>query len=105
MPIESAADRAIFTAAADFGLVATYTSISGGASRSISGIFDAAYVDVSIGLEQGFGSVGPRILVATADLTAGGREGDIWVINSLTYKTTMSEPDGTGMSNVKLEKQ
>jgi hypothetical protein len=105
MTIESAADLAVFTSVADFGLVASYTPKSGGASRSVSGIFDAAYVDVSVGLDQGFGSVGPRILVATTALTNGGREGDTWVISGITYKATMSEPDGTGMTNVKLEKQ
>ena len=104
MPVESAADRALFLAAADFGVTATYTALGQFGSKPIQGIFDAAYADINLGLEIGLASVGPRILVASADLVAGGRQGDLWVINATNYKSSSVEPDGTGMTNIKLLK-
>ena len=104
MAIESAADRAIFLTAADFGSVATYTPVSGGASRLINGIFDHAWVEIAIGLEVGINSVSPRNLVQTADLTNGGKQGDLWVIDGGNFITVDNQPDGTGMTAVRLEK-
>jgi hypothetical protein len=105
MPVETAADRANFLTAADFGVVAVYTAVSGGAARPISGIFDHAWAEITVGLEVGINSVSPRILVQTADLTSGGREQDLWVIEGVNYGSVDNQPDGTGMTSVRLEKR
>lgn len=105
MGIESEDDRLAFLDADEFGVEATYTSVLGGAPRTISGIFDAAAQAVDLGLEVQLASTSPQFLVRTADLTSSGRHGDVFVINGSTYKAVDVSPDGTGMSTVKLELQ
>ena len=104
MGIESGADRQIFLDSNEWGSAATYTPMGGGVASPIQGLFDAAYTDINLGLEVGVASTGPRILVATSNLINGGRQGDQFVIAGVNYSASSLEPDGTGMTNVKLKK-
>lgn len=106
MPVESAADRASFLAAAEFGVSATYTPVGAGAV-ALTGIFDNDWLDLDVEGEVGVASRSPRFLCATADLTAaGGTTPDATlVVAGVTYKIRVVKPDGTGMTELKLEKQ
>ena len=77
MAVELADDRAIFLA--DFGVTATYTP-SFGAEKSITVIFDNEYLDVDVG-----GS-------------------DVITISNVDYTIRVVMPDGTGMTEIMLEK-
>jgi hypothetical protein len=105
MAVESAADRLIFLSADDFGVEASYTPVAGGAAATIRGIFDAAFTAVDLSLDVPVTSVGPQIIVRSADLSSGGRHGDTFVIAAATYKARDVQPDGTGLTTVRLEKQ
>lgn len=105
MTLETDADRLIFLSADDFGVEASYTPVSGGSTSTIKGIFDAAFTAVDLGLDVPVTSVGPQIVVRSSDLAASGRQGDTFVISGSTYKAIDVQPDGTGMTTVRLEKQ
>lgn len=105
MPVESAADRAVFVNTDDFGVASSYTLAAGGSASTINGIFDAAYAEVEVETEIGITSTGPAFICRTADLPSGYGAGDSIVIDSTTYKVRVFKPDGTGMSVLKLEKQ
>ena len=106
MPVESAADRATFLSADEFGVTATFTH-SGGAAAEINGIFDNDYLDVEVEGEVGVASRSPRFVCRTADLddAGGANDGDSLVVSGTTYKVRIVKPDGTGMTEMKLEKQ
>lgn len=101
MPVETAADRAIFVNSNDFGVTATLTS--GSNVTTISGIFDNEFVEVDAGGGVPFAMQQPRFAVRTAD--ANVEEDDTLLIAGVTYKIKVVQPDGTGMTNLILEKQ
>jgi hypothetical protein len=108
MAVESAADRATFLSADDFGSTVTYVSANTGTPVSITGIFDAEYVEYRTDGDAAVASVSPMFLCRTADLAAtdnGGDEGDYVVIGEETYVCRIFRPDGTGMTAIMLEKQ
>ena len=105
MAVENAEDRLAFLDPDEFGVEAAYTPVSGGAARTVSGIFDAAAQAIDLGLSLQVASTGPQFLVRTADLTGNGQQGDQFVIAGVTYKAVDVSPDGTGMTTVKLERQ
>lgn len=105
MPVETAADRLQFLNTDEFGVEATYTPVSGGASSTVKGIFDAATQAIEVGLEVAISSTSPQFQCRTADLTNGGKQRDTFVIAGVTYKAKDVQPDGTGMTVVMLEKQ
>jgi hypothetical protein len=98
MPVESADDRAIFISADDFGVTATYKA------GTISGIFDNDFIEVDAGGGIPFAMQQPRFLCRTADVTTAV-EDDTLVISAVTYKIKVRQDDGTGMTNLILEKQ
>ena len=104
MAVESASDRASFLDTDEFAVEATYTPV-GGSSTTINVIFDNAYLELDVGAQVGAATVQPMIECRTADLTNGGRNGDVFVIDSVTYKGRIFQPDGTGMTKVALERQ
>lgn len=67
--------------------------------REITGIFDNAYFE-----GQNMQGSQPVFSCATADVAAA-RHGDMLVRAGATYKVVGVEPDGTGMSLLRLEKQ
>lgn len=105
MTIETAADRALFLSADDFGVEATYTPAGGGASSTVAGIFDDEYIDAEVGGPVPVSGTSPRFVCRTADLTSGGSFGDSLVIGGSTYLVRVIRPDGTGMTTLWLEKQ
>jgi len=101
MAVESAADRAIFLSINDFGVSATYTHSA--VATTISGIFDNDFVEVDTGGIP-FAMQQPRFLARTSDVSAAV-EDDTLVISGTTYKIKVVQHDGTGMTNLVLEKQ
>ena len=99
MAVETAEDRAVFVNPAEFGVTATY-----GAS-SINGIFDSDYFAASVGAQVDIEGARLRFLCRTADLPSGGTHGDTIVIGAVTYKVREVHPDGTGMTELVIEKQ
>lgn len=77
----------------DFGVDATLNS------ASVRVIFDAAYTD-PLGVE----SVGPVATLPTAD-AATAAHGQTLIVASTTYKVRGVEPDGTGITLLRLERQ
>lgn len=114
MPVESAADRLMFLAAADFGCVVTYTAFGGAAVPNIAGIFDNDFLSVEDSDNSAANySRSPRFTCRSADLVGDGAEGDMIVITSApsqpelvgrSYRCTVPHADGTGMAVLWLER-
>lgn len=106
MAVESAADRAVFFGADDFGVTATLTPQLGDAI-TVNGIFDNAYVLVDMG-EAAIATTAPAFTCQTADLetlTAGNaRAGDELMVDTVVYRVSDLQPDGTGVTVLILEK-
>lgn len=101
MAVESAADRlAMLT---DFGQSITYT-VQGGSQATITGIFDAQFVEVDAGGNVGVAYQQPRLMVRTADVV-NCTDGDTFVVSGVTYLSRIVQDDGTGMTMIVLEKQ
>lgn len=101
MAVESAADRLAMLV--DFGQPVTYT-VQGGSAVTITGIFDAQFVEVDAGGNVGIAYQQPRLMVRTSDV-ASATEGDSFVISDVTYLSRVVQDDGTGMTMIVLEKQ
>lgn len=101
MPVETADDREIMLA--DFGDTVLYTPV-GGTQVSIVGIFDNAYEAVDAGGNVPVALTQPHVLCRTADVSAA-QEGDEMVINSVTYVVRVIMGDGTGFTDIMLERQ
>ena len=102
MPVESDADRAIFLSVDDFGVSATFTR--GASVTTISGIFDNDFVEVDAGGTIPIAMQQPTFLARTVDVSAAV-EDDTLLISGTTYKIKVVQADGTGMTNLILEKQ
>lgn len=110
MAVESAADRAAFVNADEFGAQATYTP-AGGAGVTISGILiePSERVLGEPGLSM---SEAPEFTVRSADLPTGARGGEhggdqLAIPGSSPgtdrrFRVRLIEPDGTGMSRLTL---
>lgn len=101
MAVESAADRLVFLA--DFGQSVTYT-VQGGSSATITVIFDNQFIEVDSGGTVGFAVQQPRLTCRTQDVS-NCTEGDTFVISGTTYLSRIVQDDGTGMTEIVLEKQ
>lgn len=104
MPIESAADRAVFVSAADFGALASYTPAAGGGSTAVAGIFDRPTIVVALN-EAASLDAGPTFLCRQGDLPAGARgdAGDQLTVAGVGGFAVLSlEPDGQGMALLRL---
>lgn len=104
MAVESAADRAAFVNADEFGVTATWI-VAGEEGVSIEGIFDEANERRFDG--PGLDVVAPMIVVRTADIPeramAGEHTGDRIEIGDRVFSPRTMEPDGTGMTRILLE--
>jgi len=105
MPVESSADRLLFLSAAEFGVTATYTPVSGGSSSSVAGIFDKEYLEVAGEGEAAVSTTHPIFVCRSVDLTSGGLFDDQLMIDAVSYKVKVIRPDGTGMTTMFLEQQ
>ena len=88
-------DLAPFFSTSDFAVDATL----GG--TAVTGIFDAAYLEPLGSIVEG---VGPVFMLSTAD-AASSAHGTTLVIGAATYKVRGIEPDGTGVTLLRLERQ
>lgn len=102
MAVETAADRAIFFAVADFGVAATYRRNS--TDSTVNGIFDNEFVQVEVA-EVPYDSTEPVFYCRTADLPSGYTVGDRLTVDSVYYTIREFQPDGTGVSKLRLEAQ
>jgi len=98
--VETAADRAVMLSSNDFGVVATYRRNT--TNYSVVGIFDRAYLEVDVA-DVGYATTEPQFTMATADIPTGGVVGDKLTVNAIQYTITNIEPDGTGMSLLRLK--
>jgi hypothetical protein len=101
MPVETADDRLIMLS--DFGVTATYTPV-GGVETSIVGIFDNAYEAVDAGGNVPVALTQPHFTCRTADVP-NAADGDALVVNATSYIVRVVMQDGTGISDLLLEKQ
>lgn len=101
MAVESAADRLVFLA--DFGQSVTYT-VQGGSAATITAIFDNQFIEVDSGGTVGFAVQQPRLTCRTQDVV-NCTEGDMFIISGVTYLSRIVQDDGTGMTEIVLEKQ
>lgn len=101
MSVETDLDRAIFIS--DWGVEGI---LKRGARprKTIKGIFDNGYTEVDVGGTVGFATVSPRFLCRTSDLD-GAADADSIMIDCVKYVIRVMEPDGTGMTEIMLEKQ
>lgn len=105
MTVESAADRAAFLDADEFGVEGTYTP-AGGFGSTVVGIFERPH------LNRAFGNDGPALSDAEPTFTcrsidlpvgaAGGDCGDRMAIGADNYRVIDLRPDGTGMTLITL---
>tara|TARA_R110000765_G_scaffold216018_1_gene320651 strand:- start:287 stop:598 length:312 start_codon:yes stop_codon:yes gene_type:complete len=102
MAVETAVERAIFFGVNDFGTAATYTP-AGGSPSTVNGIFDheAAEADaggsVSVIVEQ------PRFVCQTS-LIPLAAENDAIIIDTISYVVRVVFADGTGTTQLFLER-
>lgn len=100
MPVETAADRAIFVSANDWG---TKVYPLRGNVVSFDAIFDNDFVEVEAGGVP-FAMQQPRLIARTSDISTLVEDDQI-KINGIIYKIKVIQADGTGMTNLVLEKQ
>lgn len=86
----------------DFGVTVTYTK--DGNSKQVKMIFDNEYQAVDVGGGVPFAMEQPRFYARTSDIQTAS-DGDIIVINSVTYIIRVVMPDGTGVTELQCEKQ
>jgi hypothetical protein len=101
MAVETADDRLVMLA--DFGVTATYTPVGGQAS-SVVGIFDNAYEAVDAGGNVPIALTQPHFTCRTADVP-NAADGDALVVSGVSYIIRVVMQDGTGISDLLLEKQ
>lgn len=84
----------------EFAVSATYTP-AGGAAATVNGIFDNGYDEPALGL-AGIAARGPAFTCRAADVAANP-EGDALVVNGTAYTIAVAEPDGTGVTVLRLK--
>lgn len=102
MPIETAADRAVFTSPNDFGDVGTYASAGG--VKDVAGIFDDPSTSTSFNEAVTVDSR-PTFLCAESDLPDDAdaeAEDQIDIAGRGSFSITSIEPDGQGMVALRL---
>jgi hypothetical protein len=101
MTVETSEFRSIMLA--DFGVNASYTPLAGG-TVTVKGIFDNDYQAYDAGGSVSFALQVPRFFCKTESIPEA-QEGDQMVIGAVSYVIRVVMPDGTGMTELALEKQ
>jgi|DEB0MinimDraft_10_1074344.scaffolds.fasta_scaffold204171_1 hypothetical protein len=105
MPVETLDDRR--TMIEDFGVEVSYVPLSGD-SATFKGIFDNEHSLEDVGGSVAFSVVQPRLTCVTADVSAVV-EGDVLRVpvdgSEIEYVIRVAMPDGTGITELQLEKQ
>lgn len=99
--VETDIERTIMLA--DFGVCAQLRR-SGRGRKTVKGIFDAQYTEIDVGGTIGFQSTTPRFVCKTSDLR-DTQDADSLTIDGDVYLIRVMQPDGTGMTEIQLEKQ
>lgn len=94
-------DFDVFFNTDDFGVSATFTPRTGGASSAIKGIFDKEFVAVGDGDGMEVAATDP-VFQCKTNLVPNARGGTL-VIDGVTYGIVTDKPDGTGVSMLVLE--
>jgi len=102
MAVESAADRAVFVGTDDFGESITWTV--GATPTTLSVVPDAGAALIDDGESSGVLDAHAALLCAAGDIPAGGGQGDAVTFRGVAHTVRSIEPDGTGMSLVRLER-
>lgn len=89
-------DMSLYFQTGDFGTAAVYS----GTGATINGILDAEY-DEAMGRVQ---ASSPVFACATSSV-ASATHGQTLTVGATVYKIVGVEPDGTGMTVLRLEKQ
>lgn len=107
MPIETAADRAAFFSADDFGVTAAYSQNEAPAI-SINGIFDRSFMAVDTG-DGAVTGVSVSFTCRADDLSqllhGRARQGDRLTIGGERWLVVEPQADGTGMVTLILQKE
>lgn len=88
---------------ADWGVCGTLKR-AGRMRKVVKGIFDAAYTEVDISGSVGFTSTTPRFVCRSCDIVDAA-DADSITIGTDVYLIRVVQPDGTGMTELILEKQ
>lgn len=88
---------------ADFGVVVALKR-SGKLRKSVKGIFDSAYTEIDVSGSVGFTSTTPRFVCRSCDIV-GAEDADSVTVDGTIYLIRVVQPDGTGMTELILEKQ
>ena len=102
MALETATDLLGFFDTNAHGTSLTYTP-SGGSASTIKGIINDEFQLVDVG-EVGVESSMPVLTVRSSDVS-GIAQGDDFTIDSVNYKSKIIRPDGTGITEIVLQKQ
>lgn len=94
-------DFDVFFNTDDFGVNATFTPRTGGASTTVKGIFDKEFVAVGDADQMEVAATDPVFQCKTSEVP--NARGGTLVINSVTYNIVTDKPDGTGVSMLVLE--
>jgi len=98
--VETADDRLFMLQ--DFGSDIAYTS--NGNTVTIKGILDNEFEEVELGGSVPFALQKPRLHCRTSDVI-NAANGDTMIIEGVTYYVRVVMPDGTGMTEIQLEKE
>ena len=103
MPIEGAADRAVFFSTDEFAVAGSYTLAAGGGAVTVNGIFDDAFAEVDTLASIAVGSSAPQFQCRSVDLPAGAGDGDTLVLPAGTFKVRVVQGDGMGVTTLILD--
>ena len=87
----------------DFGVTARYRAAATG-TQDLLGIYDNAYEAVDAGGTVSFAMQQPRFTCRTADIPSAA-EGDTMTLDGQQYIVRIVMPDGTGITELMLERQ
>ncbi|WP_170561408.1 head-tail joining protein [Ruegeria atlantica] len=96
-------DWDVFFDPADFGQSAAWDTQAGD-FVNLDGIFEEAREVALSGDTVGASAVLPVLTVATSQVPATAAQGDDLEINSVNYRVTDIQPDGSGLTRVVLER-
>ncbi|WP_440640274.1 head-tail joining protein [Bradyrhizobium sp. PUT101] len=104
MPIETAADLAVFLNADEFGAEGVYTPAGGVASNPFAGIFDRPSISTELNQVASI-DARPTFFCREVDLPAAadGDAGDRLAVAGVgSFEVVAIEPDGQGMALLRL---
>lgn len=98
MPVESAADRAVFVNNDEFGTTITWNG------ATLAALFDNPTIMIGTADGPDIQTREVSLIVVEADLPPAAAADDPVTINGTAYLARSIAPDGTGMALVRLER-